>query len=262
MLLNAIAPITVFLYLLAAGIQTVSLLYPLHRIKQYVAIIAIAAIVLHALLLHVWIDRPIGQDLNFCDLFSLASWLIALIVLIVAMRRPIGALFIFIFPVCAASIVLIRISPRPILINTLADPLILFHILLGVLTFCVLCFAGLLAILLAIQEYCLRCKKLMRLMSQLPALESMENLLFQIIRWGFILLTLVLFTSFYFYHATLFAKKYLVQKTMLATTAWFVFAWLLLGRYLQGWSGRKAIYGTLFAVFLLVVSYYGSQYVL
>src|SRR3990167_3250024 len=137
-----------------------------------------------------------------------------------------------------------------------------FHIVLATLSFAVLCFAGLLAVLLAIQEWCLRCKKMVHVMSSLPALETMEILLFRVIQFGFVLLSIVLVTSFYFYYAILFTQYYLLQKTLLVTLAWLIFAWLLLGRYHKGWRGRKAIYGTLFGVFLLFLSYFGSRYLM
>ena len=134
------------------------------------------------------------------------------------------------------------------------------HIVLATLSFGVLCIAGLLAVLLAIQEGCLRYKKMPRVMSALPALETMEILLFRVIQLGFVLLSIVLVTSLYFYYALLLTQSYFLQKALLVMLAWLVFAWLLLGRYHRGWRGRKAIYGTLFGVFLLFITYFGSQF--
>lgn len=242
--------------------QSVSFLRQSMALKKYVFIVGFVALCLHAILLHIWIDMTVGQNLNIYNLFSLTAWLIALIVWVVALRKPIVALFIFIFPICALSIIFVLCFPTQSVINTLTHPVALFHILLGVISFCIFCVAGLLAVLLAIQEYCLRCKKMLGLITQFPALESMEILLFQLIQFGFVLLSIMLITSIYFYHSLLLMQNYLLQKTLLTTAAWFIFAWLLLGRHHHGWRGRKAIYGTLFAVFLLFLSYYGSRFLL
>jgi len=259
---HTLAFTTVFLYFIGAALQCVSFIRQSELIKKQVFIIGFAALCLQAILLHIWIDMTQGQNLNVYNLFSLTAWLITLIVWVVALRKPIAALFTFTFPICAISIIFVLFFPTRTVINTLAHPLALFHILLGIISFCIFCVAGLLAILLAIQEYCLRCKKMLELITQFPALESMEILLFQLIQFGFVLLSIMLITSIYFYHSLLSMQNYLLQKTLLTTAAWFIFAWLLLGRYHHGWRGRKAIYGTLFAVFLLCLSYYGSRFLL
>ena len=254
--------VTVFFYALGALLEGFSLTLRLSALKKYVFITGFAALCLHAILLHVWIDMAAGQNLNITNLFSLTAWLITLIVWVVALRKSISSLFVFVFPICALSIVLAMLFPQEKVINTLAHPVALFHILLGVISFCVFCVAGLLAILLAIQEWCLRYKKVLGFIAQLPALESMEILLFQLIQFGFVLLSIIVITSIYFYYDLLFTQIFLIQKTLLTVMAWFIFAWLLSGRYHHGWRGRKAIYGTLFAVFLLFLSYYGSRFLL
>ncbi|OGT47685.1 MAG: hypothetical protein A3E82_00875 [Gammaproteobacteria bacterium RIFCSPHIGHO2_12_FULL_38_11] len=262
MSLHTLAFTTVFLYFIGALLQCLLFLRQSDSLRKYVFVASFAALCLHAILLHIWIDMAQGQNLNVYNLFSLTAWLITLIVWVVALRKPIVALFIFIFPICALSIIVVLCFPTQIVINTLVHPVALFHILLGIILFCIFCIAGLLAVLLAIQEYCLRCKKMLGLITQFPALESMEILLFQLIQFGFVLLSIMLITSIYFYYSLLLMQNYLLQKTLLTIAAWFIFTWLLLGRYYHGWRGRKAIYGTLVAVFLLCLSYYGSRFLL
>ncbi len=85
-------------------------------------------------------------------------------------------------------------------------------------------------------------------MTTLPPLESMETLLFQMIGCGFILLTLVLLTSVFFFKNA-FAQDVL-DHSLLAFLSWFVFFILLLGRISFGWRGKKAIHWTLAGVVL------------
>lgn len=140
--------------------------------------------------------------------------------------------------------------------------LALFHVGLSTLTFGVLLFAGLLALLLALQEYWLRKKQNSPIIRRLPSLESLEHKLFQVNTLGFILLTLLIATSIYFYSSFLFSNNALLQKTLLAASAWIIFAVLLIGRFVFGWRGRKAVYGTLLGVVLLFFAYFGSQLLL
>ncbi len=182
--------------------------------------------------------------------------------IVVAAIKPIEVLAIVVFPLAAISIVLVLFFPGHYIIDTVEQPDTLFHILLSILTFCVLCVAGLLALLLAVQEYLLRYKKLTGLLQKLLPLETMEVLLFQVVGLGFVLLSVLLVTSVYFYHAMLFQHILLMQKTLLVVLAWVIFAVLLIGRYRWGWRHRKAIYFTLIGVLLLFVVYFGSKFIL
>lgn len=142
------------------------------------------------------------------------------------------------------------------------NPHVAIHLTLSIITSVVLCVAGLTALLLAIQEHLVRVAPSGHIICRLPPLITMEKLLFQIIAVGFLLLSLLLITSIYYFHDLLIGHWLLWQKTMLVISAWIIFAVLLIGRYVSGWRGRKAIYGTLFGVLLLILVYCGSQFVL
>lgn len=136
------------------------------------------------------------------------------------------------------------------------DVIILFHTVFATLTLSVLCLAGLQAMLLAIQDKRLHAKQATGIIAKLPPLQTMETLLFRIVGLGFVLLTLLIASSLYFFHAQMtFA---VLQKIILALTAWVVFGLLLAGRHWFGWRGRKAIYGTLLGVTVLLIIYFGS----
>lgn len=135
----------------------------------------------------------------------------------------------------------------------------LFHVLLSLLTVVVLAIAGLLALLLALQERLLRSKSVGVWARKLPPLETMESHLFLVNRGGFVLLTAVLVTSFYCYHALLWQHPLLLPKTLLAVAAWVIFLVLLLGRHWRGWRGAQAINSTLCGVILLIIVYFASH---
>lgn len=132
----------------------------------------------------------------------------------------------------------------------------LSHIFLANVTFSVMVLAGLQAILLSVQDRCLRSNTLSLWMSRLPPLETTEKLLFRLISIGFFLLTLLLVSSFYFYHAAMFQLFW--SKALVTVCAWIIFAVLISGRKLLGWRGRKAIYGTLFGLSLIFAVFIGS----
>lgn len=254
--------ITIGFYVIAGIIQGMNLSGQWRPAKMWMIGLGFIAICLHGVLLHRWIDVSSGQNLNFFNMLSLTAWLVSVLVLVMALLKPVEVLVIFVFPVAAISILLVLGFPNEYIIRTAMTPDTLFHILLSIITFCVLCVAGLLAILLAVQDHVLRKKQCSWMIEKMPPLEALEKLLFQVISLGFILLSVVMVTSVYFYHELLWDSQALLQKSILVAAAWLIFAVLLLGRYRWGWRGRKAIYGTLGGVLLLFLAYYGSKLVL
>jgi len=134
----------------------------------------------------------------------------------------------------------------------------IIHILLSTLAFVVLCVAALQATLLVIQERVLRHKQAIAIIQSLPALESMEKWLFQLILLGFILLTLTLITSIFSFSHLLTTP--LLQKTVLSFLAWIIFLALLIRRYYFGWRGTSAIRWTFMGLFLVMVIYFAALF--
>ncbi len=137
---------------------------------------------------------------------------------------------------------------------------LLVHVVLAALSVGVLCIAGLQALVLIVAERIVRAPPHSRIkLQKLPPLESMERGLFQSIGLGFILLSLLVLSGLYSYHAQLFSQTALLQKTLLASLAWLVFAVLLFGRLCWGWRGRRVIWGTFGGIVVLIMAYLGTK---
>lgn len=254
-MLNPILAITtILLYALAAVLQAVNLYRTKTSNKFWILVIAFAAIVLHAILLHHWIDTQSGQNLSFFNVLSQVAWLIACIIVVVAFIRPIANLGVFVYPFAAISIVFAWIIPGSNIINTTAHWGQLLHILLAFLVISVFVIAAIQALVLAWQDRRLRSHQMTGIVHALPPLETMETLLFQMIQFGFILLSIVLITSCFFFKKIVIPG--IMQHAVLALLAWLVFAILLCGRKFLGWRGRTAILCTLSGVVLVILSYW------
>lgn len=249
---------SVVLYGLIAGWQGIGLLRNKMLPVRGWWSLGLIATICHAILLYHWIDINHAQNLTLVNLFSLVAWLVVVLVLLASLTKPISNLGIFVFPLAAISIVLAATFPGMALLNTATNPKALFHILLSTLAFSVLCIAALQAVLLAVQEWLLRHKHAVGIMQILPPLEIMETLLFQIIGLGFVLLSIVLITSVLLFHPLWVSPLW--QKTLVSLFAWLVFAVLLIGRSYYGWRGRLAIRYTLVGVLVMMLAYYGSEF--
>jgi len=234
----------------AASMQVLGVRKNAFKARPWALLTGFTAVVFHAFALYHWIDLDSGQNLTTFNLFSLVTWFVSLLILLMALVKPIENLLVFIFPLAALSILLVILVPGQHVLQTGSHPRQLIHILLSVCAFSVLSIAGLQAILLAIQERRLRVTHSIGVWKNVPPLETMETILFQMISLGFLLLTILLVSSFYSYHALLTA--HFLNKSILAVSAWFVFAVLLSGRKFLGWRGKKAIYCTLSGLFILV----------
>jgi len=206
---------------------------------------------------NLWVED--GLNVGFFSIFSLVGWLVALLLVLVTFRQKVESLGIIVFPFSALSVALQYFSPSHQNIVQLSSG-IQAHILVSILAYSLLSIAAVQAILLYIQERHLHNKQPGGFIRALPALDTMENLLFRIIALGFIVLSISLISGV-FYLDDMFAQ-HLVHKTILSVIAWFIFAILLWGRWQFGWRGRTAIRWTISGFIFLMLAYFGSKFVI
>lgn len=202
------------------------------------------------------------HNLNF-GLFntaSIISSLVALLLLLATINKPVDKLGIAIFPIASIAISVSLLFPKQALDIQINNWQMSAHILSSIIAFSLLNIAALQAILLAFQEQQLRKHPPKRFIQSLPPLETMESLLFQMIATGILFLTLSLISGFIFLE-DLFAQ-HLAHKTILAIIAWITFSGLLTGRIKYGWRGQTAVKWTLAGFSLLLLAYFGSKIVL
>ncbi len=228
--------------------------------RQLLIVAGLGGTLLHGITLLSAIFTPLGVNLQFVNVASMAGWLAALLLLLSALRSPVENLAIALLPLAALLLLLQLVMPtNPVLLSNASSGLEA-HILLSILAFSLLVIASLQAILLAIQDNHLRNRRPGGFIRALPPLETMERLLFQMIGLGFTFLSLALFNGILFLDDIF--TQHLVHKTVLSITAWLVFAILLWGRWRFGWRGRTAIHWTLIGLVILLVGYFGSRLIL
>ncbi len=255
--------LAIIFYLLAAGSFSARLLLADRSDASILQPAALAAgalgALVHALLLHAQLLGDSGLNLGFFNAGSLVGWLMVLLVLLAALRRPVENLAVFILPIGAIALFLGEVLGGPAQ-TARATAGLEAHILTSMLAYAVLSLAALQALLLAFQDHQLRNRHPTGLIRYMPPLRIMEEILFQILWAGFVLLSLSLATGVIFLE-NIFAQ-HLVHKTTLSVAAWVVFAILLFGRIRFGWRGRKAIRWTMGGFLALMLAYFGTKLVL
>lgn len=201
-----------------------------------------------------------GVNLGLFQVNSLIVWLVAALVTLSSINKPLGNLLIGIYPMALAGLVVGLMDTRT------AAPLqnlgieAASHIILSILAYSIFSIAALQALLLAFQDQHLHHQKANGFIMRLPPLQMMEQLMFELIWVGLALLSAAIVSGILFLE-DIFAQ-HLVHKTVLTLIAWIIFATLLFGRHWLGWRGTKAIRWTLGGYLLLLLAFFGTKLVL
>lgn len=255
-----LAVTTLFLYSIGMTLQALNFRGRIDISKQVVTVIGVLALVAHGLLL--WQVLTLGGALNlgFFQSSLLISWLIVALLVGMNLTKPVDSLFLGAYPLACLTVVFSLLSHTPPRFIERDDWGILSHIALSVTAYSLFTLAAGQALLLYFQNRQLKHNYNSALVRNLPPLQTMESLLFELLWAGVILLVLAIVTGAVFV-SDLFAQD-LAHKTTFSLISLMVFVALLIGRQTQGWRGITASRWTLAGCGLLMLAYYGSKFVL
>ncbi|MFK4751772.1 cytochrome C assembly family protein [Oceanobacter antarcticus] len=200
-----------------------------------------------------------GINFAFYNIGSVIGWVITLLLLFSSLKKPVENLFVGLFPMIAVLLVVSSFSQQRETLDHLSYGLV-WHILLSILAYSVFVIAAVQSVLLSLQDHHLRKHKTHGLIQALPPLQTMDLLLIEMIWLGMILLTLAFAIGWP--SVVDLKEQHLLHKVVFASIGWAVFAMLLFGRYRFGWRGVTASRWTLIGTGFLVLSYFGSKFVL
>lgn len=199
-------------------------------------------------------------NFNLLTTASLLTGLIALSLTIIAIRKPLASIKLFVYPLAALCTIALTQANTPDTNFAPQSSGIFLHISLSIIAYCVLSIAAIQAILIYMQNNNLKKKQGTVLMRNLPPLLTMEKLLFEMLWSGTIILSLAVLAGFIFVEE-LFAPG-LAHKTFFSLLSLAVLSTLLFGRYRHGWRGLIASKLTLWGTGLLMLGFLGSKFVL
>lgn len=230
-----------------------------------------AALAAGAALLWRLLFQPDGMHFGFVIGLMCVAWLAALVSFAESFFNRVAVLDMVVFPVCAVVFLLPLALGEDAAIRMAGDFLFQLHLLIALAAYSLLGIAAMHALIMAYQERALHKpmarnadgRKLReRFLDQLPSLMSMESILFRQLWAGFLLLTLTLATGFVFSEQWGGTAGALNHKTIFAVLSWLSFAVLLGGRMFMGWRGKVALRWCLGSYAVLLLAYFGTQFVL
>ncbi len=228
--------------------------------RKAALVLAVAAIVSHAAFIAMRMPAAAGWDVSFLNILSLATMMIALVLLVTAIGSRSLEAGVLMLP-GAAAVLMIQwlVDPDPVYLGQM-PVLLRLHIITSLLAFSLLAIAALNALLLWVQDYLLRHPRPISQLEMLPPLIVLEQLMFRLILAGWLLLSLGLAAGLTFVDDLL--AQHLLHKTVLSSVSWVLFGLLLGLRWWLGWRGRRAVNWTLIAMAMLVLAYFGSKFIL
>ena len=256
------------LFYLAALLYVVSALLPAKR-QALIAIGTIAGWLLHGIALGNDVIGPDFLRLGFAVMLSATLWISVAAYWVENRNFSLDGLRLLVLPSAAVAVLLPLLFPGSLVPLLGKSPLFSWHIVISTLAYSSLTIAAFHAVLMAIQESRLHAHPsaaqpgwFAAAIERLPALLTMERLLFRLIGFGFILLTLTVLSGLFF-SEELFGKAVKWDhKTIFTLLSWVLFGLLLAGRKWRGWRGKTALSFTLTGFTTLLLAYVGSRFVM
>ena len=222
--------------------------------------LAVSAILMHCLGIYHATVMTAGLNLGIQNMPSIIFLSINMIVVISSLKKPLHNLLVFLFPLSIAFIIVAiifrNLEPHLVAVNVAIGS----HILLSIISYSLLTMASLQAVLWSWQNHQLKNHRLGKIIKVLPALQTMEALIFELVLGGVITLALGMAIGFTFID-NIFAQQ-LVHKTVLSLFGLFIFSVVLWGRYKLGWRGNTAGRWVIGGFCILMLAYFGSKLVL
>ncbi|NJM31641.1 MAG: cytochrome c biogenesis protein CcsA [Limnobacter sp.] len=212
--------------------------------------------------------QPDGLHFGFVTGLMCVMWVASLAAFAEGFAAPVAVQEMVLFPLCGLVFSLPFFAPQESVLPVSGAWMFRLHLVVAIAAYSLLGIAALHAGIMAWQEKVLhrpahdsgrRFQE--RLLDQLPSLVAMESTLFRQLWAGFVLLSFTLLTG------VVFAERWSGQalafdhKTVFAVVSWVSFACLLGGRLLAGWRGRQALRWCLGSYAVLVLAYFGTQFV-
>lgn len=259
----------IFLLTAAALLYLTCAFLPSQR-SGLISLGTVLAWVMHGIALWTSVFMPDSLRLGFAVMLSAALWISVATYWLENRNFSLDGLRVLVLP-CAAIAVLLPLMFPGSVVPIVGKSLTFFswHIAIAILAYSTLTIAAFHAVLMALQEARLhgpadmqKKSLLSAAIDRLPALLTMEKLLFRLLAFGFVLLTLTVLSGIVF-SEQLFGKAFnWDHKTIFTLLSWLLFGLLLAGRRWHGWRGKTALSFTLTGFATLLLAYVGSRFVL
>ncbi|MDY7545630.1 cytochrome c biogenesis protein CcsA [Glaciimonas sp. CA11.2] len=237
--------------------------------RKTISVVAAVGWLLHGGVLWADVVGPEEVRVGFSMMLSATLWVSVAAYWLENRNYTLDGLRVLVLPTAAVAVILPALFPGNMVSLSGKSPIFLWHIVISILAYSTLTIAAFHAVLMVLQESRLHTRPgnanaswFGAALDRLPALLTMEKLLFRLIAFGFALLTLTVLSGVVFSEELFGTAFRWDHKTIFTLLSWALFGLLLAGRKWQGWRGRTALSFTLIGFAILLLAYVGSRFVL
>ncbi|MFZ6843919.1 cytochrome C assembly family protein [Undibacterium sp. RuTC16W] len=228
-----------------------------------------AAWLIHAAALWLTIFTPDALRVGFAVMLSSALWVSVLVYWLESRNLSLDGLKVLLLPNAALMVILPVFFSGSLVTLTGKTTMFPWHLGIALLSYSTLTIAAFHAVVMILQDAHLHKPNNQSLpawlnaaIERLPALLTMEKILFRLITIGFVLLSLTVLSGVVFSEQVLGIAFKWDHKTVLSLFSWCLFGVLLIGRKWRGWRGKTVLSFTLSGFITLLLAYVGSRFVL
>ena len=256
-----------YLFALAAILYATCAFLPGSR-QRFISAGTAAAWLVHGAGLTLATIAPGSLRLGFAVILSIALWISVLVYWLENRNFALDSLRALMLPCAAVTSLLPVIFPGAVFSLEGKSALFPWHVVVALLAYSTLTIAAFHGVVMALQESRLHTRGarpggwLANAIDRLPALLTMERLLFRLIGIGFVLLSLTVLSGIVFTEQLFGQPIRWDHKTIFTLCSWLMFGVLLAGRHWRGWRGKTALSFTLVGFTALLLAYVGSRFVL
>ena len=249
--------LSIILYLLPCFI----LVFNKSKQTRIVNLALIAGLIIHASLIYMTAISN-GINLNFANSLLIVSWVTVFFYYYINRKiQSNGLENLTLIPA------LLIILSHPFLQNNQSfevqmSIISIMHIIIAILSYSLLTVGAIFSIfILLFQNNLTKSYKNKENFTANFSLLPMEDILFKIYWFGFILLSITLFSGILFTNEIFGTSIIWNHKPIFSLMAWITYGSMLLGRMKYGWRGKKAVVISLIAFMFLLLSYFGTKFV-
>jgi len=190
------------------------------------------------------------------DQLALLAWFLVAVYLLLQLRYRLAVVGALVSPLAFLLTLsaYVAYAGADDLGGSLASAWLPAHVAPAFLGYAILVVASCLSLIYLLQERQLKAKKITGLARRLPSLETLDDLSYRCVAWGFALFTIGIITGSILAKVTWGTFWSWEPVQILSLLAWLLYALLLQSRS-SGWRGRRAATLTLAGFVLLVVSF-------
>lgn len=237
--------------------------------RRYLLLLAIT---IHGVAIHIAMLHHEYIQLSWSAGLSLTMWIVMLIFWLERLLGKIDGFLLFLLPFSTLATLLAAIFPsashQQLIIPINSEPFRL-HIILSIVAYSIIAITAIQSGLMALFDRYLHRTRINErqglaglVVKSQPPLMVQERILFLLVWVGFGVFSLAILSGAYIswhYKHMIFP---LDHKTIFSLLSWLIFAVLLLGRWLWGWRGRRALRCNMIGFTLLLLGYTGTRFVL